>query len=182
MKKANACISLVTVFLLIVHVLYQAFAFLFFFHNPVISAVFGYSLAACMVAHAVLSVICVVFFHDSKKITYAKLNSKTLLQRISAGAIVLLLAPHITLFSLLSKVGGKGPFAILIYSLDVLFYLAIFTHVPISFPKALITLGLLSDPKKLKGIEIFMYVLCTILFFGMSVLTVYTLSKLFSMQ
>ena len=50
-KKANACLALITILILVLHAAYQMFSYVAFVYNPVLSAAFGFSLMAAMLLH-----------------------------------------------------------------------------------------------------------------------------------
>ena len=177
-KKWNARLSLLTFALLLIHEGYQLYAYLTFYYNPTLSMLSGYAAAGCFVLHGILSAICVFALHDSKTIVYKKLNIRTLLQRISAVMIILLLPIHIFSFSLLqSSVGGIG--YILVEAVQIIYYGVLSCHIALSFSNALITLGRLSDMKKKRIIDIVVLVICTLLFIAVSVIITMTHTKIF---
>ena len=177
-KKLNARMSLLTFALLLIHEGYQLYAYITFYYNPTLSAISGYAAAGCFVLHGILSAICVFFLHDSKTIAYKRMNIRTLLQRISAVMIILLLPFHIFSFSLLqSSVGGIG--YILIEAVQITYYAALSGHIALSFSNALITLGWLEDMKKKRVIDIIVIVICTLLFIAVSVIITTTHTKIF---
>ena len=176
-KKWNARLSLLTTALLLIHEGYQLCAYLTFYYNPTLSAISDCSAAGCFVLHGILSAICVFALHDAKAIAYKKLNIRTLLQRISAVMIILLLPIHIFSFSLLqSSAGGLG--YILIEAAQIIFYAALSCHIAMSFSGALITLGRLSDIKKKRVIDAVVLVICALLFLAVSVIITTTHTKI----
>lgn len=168
-KKWNARLSLLTIVLLLIHEGYQLYAYTTMYYNPILSKVTGYALAAALGLHVILSIVSVFVLHDAKKVTYKKLNIKTVIQRVSAVLIVLLLPIHILSFDLLqSSVGGIG--YILTEIAQILFYAALFCHIATSFSNAFITLGTLTDMRKKRIIDIVVAVICAILFLAASVI------------
>ena len=169
LKKWNAALSILTIFLLLIHEGYQLFAYITFYYNPTLSAVTGYAVIGCLGLHAILSAICVFTLHDSKVIVYKKLNLRTVIQRISAVLIVLLLPFHVLSFSLLQKsAGGVG--YVLTEVVQIVFYASLMGHIALSFGNSLVTLGSLSDIKKKRILDLCMLVVCTILFITASVI------------
>jgi len=167
-KKWNAALSIITLFLLLIHEGYQLFAYITFYYNPTLSAATGYAVTGCFALHAILSAICVFALHDSKVIVYKKLNPRTVLQRVSAVLIVLLLPLHILSFSLLQKSAGGAGY-ILIEAVQIVFYAALMGHIALSFGNALVTMGLLSDIKKKRILDCCILVVCAMLFIVVSV-------------
>ena len=157
-KKTNAKLSLITIFLLAVHSIYQIVSYIIFYYNPLLSKLFGYSVAAVILLHIILSVISVFALHDSKTVSYSKLNARILTQRISAVIMCILLPIHICLFDLLKKTAGTTLYALL-EATQVLFFASLFLHISISFSNALVTLGILEDMKKKKIIDVLVSVI-----------------------
>ena len=73
-KKWNARLSLFTMALLLIHELYQLYAYISFYYNPVLSKAFGYAVASGFVLHGILSAVCIFALHDAKTVAYKKLN------------------------------------------------------------------------------------------------------------
>ena len=176
-KKWNARLSLLTLLLLLIHAAYQLYAYITFYYNPTLSKAFGYAVAGCFVLHGILAAICVFALHDSKKIAYKKLNRRTLIQRISAALILLLLPLHIFSFSLLnSSAGGIG--YVLVELAQILFFAALLCHSALSFSNALVTLGWLSDIKKKRIIDAVALVIAVLLFIAVSIIIPMTHTKI----
>ena len=174
-KKWNARLSFLTLLLLLIHEGYQLYAYITFYYNPVLSKVTGFATAGCFALHAILSMIIVFVMHDSKSVAYKKLNIRTVMQRISAVLILVLLPLHIFSFSLLKRsvgsvgyVGGVG--YVLVEAAQIIFYAMLSCHVALSFSNALVTLGRLSDIKKKRVIDVVVCVICLLLFIAASVI------------
>lgn len=164
-KKINAGFGLAAVVLLLVHVAYSISAYLLFLYNPLITKVLGYSFAVIVVAHILLSVINVYGKHDTASVRYyPKANIGTILQRTSGLLILLILPIHIKTGSWIMghQVGRAGLSALLVA--EVVFWAMVMTHVAISLPRALITLGWLATEKGKKRLDIVMQILCAALF------------------
>lgn len=177
-KKWNAGLSLLTILLLLLHEGYQLYAYTTFYYNPTLSKVSGYAVAGCFVLHAILSIIGVAVLHDAKAVAYKRLNLRTVLQRVSAVMLLLLLPLHIFSFSLLrSSAGGFG--YVLVEAAQVVFFATLFCHVGLSFSNALITLGWLSSIRKKRIIDIVVLVICVIMLITVSVIITSTHTKIF---
>ena len=173
LKKWNARLSILTTVFLFIHTGYKTVTYLIFYYNPMMAYILGYPLAVLIVLHAILSGVCVFALHDSKSVTYAKLNARTLIQRISAVTALLLTPLHIFSFGLLQNSAGSF-FYHMLEICGVLFFGSIFCHVCVSFSNAFITLGLLQDMKKKKMIDMIMYIICTLAFISVSIIIVKT--------
>lgn len=168
-KKWNARLSLLTLALLLIHEGYQLYAYITFYYHPTLSAIFGYAVAGCCVLHGILSAICVFALHDSKTVAYKKLNIRTVLQRISAVMILLLLPLHIFSFKLL-QAGVGSVWYIAVEAIQIIYYASLSCHIALSFSNAFITLGRLSDIKKKRIIDVVVLVICALLFVAVSVI------------
>lgn len=176
-KKLNARLSLLTIFFLLIHEGYQLYAFITFYYNPALSMASGISVAVCLVLHVILSVISVISLHDSKTVVYKRLNIRTVIQRISGVLLLVLLPLHIFTMPLLKlSVGGAG--YVLTEAVGIIFYAAVSCHAALSFSNALITLGLLSDIKKKRVIDIVALVFFALLFIAASVIITTTHTKI----
>ena len=177
-KKLNAWLALITATLLLIHEAYQLFAFILFYYNPVMTKILGYSLAFVFVLHCILSAYGFFVLHDSKSVAYKKINIKTVLQRISGMAMILLLPLHICSFILLQKNAGTSIFYLILAS-QVLFYAAINCHVAVSFSNAFITLGYLEDMDKKRRIDRVAWIISALLFITTSVVVISGYTKMF---
>ena len=179
-KKWNARLSLFTMALLLIHELYQLYAYISFYYNPVLSKAFGYAVASGFVLHGILSAICIFALHDAKTVAYKKLNFKTVLQRVSAVIILLLLPLHILSFSLLQSSVGSFVYVI-VESAQVVFYAALSCHVGLSFSNALVTLGRLEDKGKKRAIDRIVLIFWVMLALMMSIVITTTHAKIFQL-
>lgn len=178
-KKVNAAVSLFSCLGLTAHVLYNAVAYIIFYYNPVLSKVMGFGVMGLICIHAVLSIIIVASSHDTSAIRYKSLNMRTLMQRVTAVMMLVLLPLHIFNFNLISKSGGGVVFWLL-ESVQILFYSAVMYHIALSFSNALVTLGLLENMRKKKVIDTVLLVIATIVVIAMSIIVITTQSKMVS--
>ena len=177
-KKANACIALILSALLVIHAGYECISFILMYYGPVISKVTGYMTAAAAAVHAVLSVTGLFILHDSKSVMYIRPNIRTVIQRISALVMALLLPVHIFSFDILGMTAGGAGY-VLTEASQVLFYAAMFTHIAPSLGRSLITLGKIETETALKKTDKIMAVICLILFIVVNYITLSTHLKLF---
>ncbi len=166
-KKINAVLSLLTTAAVFIHVGYTAYAYLTFYYNPLLKNLTSkpFMIFACL--HAVCGMAIVFFSSDGTALDrYPKLNVGTVLQRATAILILPLLLLHINVFGLLKNCAESGtwfPFVLLMISQPV-FYGTVFTHVAVSFSRALVTLGALSSPEKKKAVDRTVYIVCGVFF------------------
>ena len=178
LKKTNAYLSIIIMILLVVHTAYESISFCLMYYNPLLSKITGYLTAGTVSAHAVISVICLFVLNDNKSIKYIKLNLRTVIQRICAIIMVVLLPVHIFAFDLLGiSIGGYG--YIMTEAAQVLFYAAVFTHIAVSFEKSMITLGKLEKEATRKRLNMSVAVLCLFLFIVTGMITITTHFKMF---
>ena len=178
LKKTNAYLSIIIMGLLVVHAGYESVSFVLMYYNPLLSKITGYLTAGTVTAHAVISMICLFVLHDNKSINYIKLNLRTVIQRICAIIMVVLLPVHIFAFDLLGiSIGGYG--YIMTEAAQVLFYAAVFTHIAVSFEKSLITLGRLEKEATRERLNMLVAVVCLLLFIITGVITITTHYKIF---
>ena len=167
LKKCNAIISLLTILGMLVHVGYNAFAYLTFYYNPVLKTVTALPFMICTLIHAVLGMLSVFLQGDGTRLnTYAKQNVETVLQRVSAAFIFPMLFLHLKTFELLKNAATIGNWVgwWLLVVVEAVFFGTIFTHVAVSFSRALITLGWLTSYERKKILDRVVYVLCAIFF------------------
>ena len=179
-KKNNAILSLFTCLMLLIHVVYQAVTHLLFFYYPMVSKILGYAVLIPAVLHGVMSVISVLFLHDSRKIMYKKANVRTYIQRICAVIIVVLLPAHLYSYAIHDITAGSALFYV-VASIQIIFYGAIITHVAVSVSKALITLGMIANMDKMHMIDRTLFALCAVLFVAVSIIVTGAKMTLFGM-
>lgn len=182
LKKCNAILSLLAVLLLLVHLVYSCFEYLTFYYNPLLTKLLAipFMVVACL--HAVCGMGIVFLQSDGTRMDlYPKLNARTVLQRISAALIFPLLILHINTFDLLqaSAEAGHTVFTLLLMLAGPVFFAAAITHVSTSFSRALITLGLLTSPKKQKTLDTAVYIVGAVAFLAASFAVVRTQAIMF---
>ncbi|MCR4963946.1 MAG: hypothetical protein K6B40_08780 [Firmicutes bacterium] len=167
LKKINAVLSLLAVLTLLIHIGYSAFAYFTFYYNPALKTLTSLPFIVVVCLHAICGMCAVFLQSDGARLdVYRKQNMGTFLQRVSAALIFPLLIVHLKTFTLLqsSAAGGQWGMFGLLLCLQVAFYLIVFVHVAVSFSKAWITLGLLTDRDKQKRLDRLAYILCAVLF------------------
>ncbi len=113
--------------------------------------------AVVCVIHVCISLYIVFFKHDGTNIGgYGKLNQRTIVQRASGILILLLVHPHVQLFSSFIYEGLpiSVPRKILVFVVEMLFFGAIYTHIECSFSRSFISLGLIRSEKTEHRIDI----------------------------
>ena len=163
MKKINAILTLLSIAALVIHAGYQTVSYAVLYYNPVISKVLGFMIVIPVVCHILLSVISVLILHDSKTVSYCRRNAAILVQRICAVLLLCLFPVHTHTFELF-QAHPDGFIFILIKVAEVLFYVALFAHISVSFSRALITLGKLKTIESKKRLDHIVWCVCGVLF------------------
>ena len=139
LRKMNAVLSLIVTVLLMEHAIFYS---VWMLTRGGIAKTGGPTpllLVVLMVLHAVLSLLMAVLAHKGTEKhthkTYVKLNVKTMIQRMSGLAMLLLLALHI--------IGANNHFQPKFFHAVAhpLFFAAVLAHTAVSGSKAFITLG-----------------------------------------
>ena len=181
-KKINAVLGLVLTTVFLIHIIYEIFAFLTFYYNPATTKAIAYSTMCIAILHILFSAFIIFISHDKGMgMKYLRLNIRTLLQRISAIAIAVIMVLHINTFSILKESSAKNMFlfaAVII--LQVLFYAVVLFHISVSLSNALITLGILSSDRFRKRLDVIVSTVCILLFIAASVIVVRTQLIMFS--
>ena len=86
---------------------------------------------------------------------YPRKNRQIIVQRISAAFVFPLLLIHLKTFALLKDLSESKnlPVFVLVILIQIMFYAVVISHASVSFPRALITLGILASGEKLKTVE-----------------------------
>ena len=167
LKKINAAVSLLTIAAIFIHVGYVAFSYLTFGIDPKLKIITSRPLMTLACLHAILA-MCIVFFSsDGTKLDkYAKLNVETVLQRATAMLILPFLVLHINAFDLLKSCAESGKWFgfVLLMIFQPVFYATLFTHVGVSFSRALVTLGRLSSLESKKKVDLVIRIICAVFF------------------
>jgi len=181
-KKVNAVLGLTIIVLFLIHILYEIYAYLTFYYNPVLTKLIAYSALAVTGFHVLCSIYTVSVSHDKGRgMKYPALNIRTLLQRISAVMIVVLMIIHMNTFSILSKTSetNRAVF-ILVLIIQIVFFASVLLHVAVSVTNALITLGLITSDKVRKTLDIIIWIVCALIFIAASVVIVRTQLAMFA--
>jgi hypothetical protein len=163
LRKINSVFSLITTVLLLGHAISIASWML---SRGRIIPFGGHTLPKVLiwafVAHALVSIILMISAIVDKKTNgskgkmYPKMNSKTIVQRISGILLIL--------FTFLHVAGAKGiivppPFVHAV--IPVVFFLMVMCHIAVSFSKAFITLGI-GNAKFIECADIGIKVICAV--------------------
>lgn len=166
LKKTNAVLGLLSSIAVVVHMVYNCFSYFTFYYNPALKLATSVPLMVLVCAHAICGMCSVFLLGDGTRLDlYPQKNRKTIIQRISAALIFPLLIVHLKTFEAMRSCSESGiwiGFAMLLV-LQLLFYVVITVHTSISFSKACITLGLLTDEKKVRMTDRIIWCIMTVL-------------------
>lgn len=163
-KKANAIISLLCCLSLLGHFTTMTYSMLTGWYDYAICKNLAHLTAICVSIHVVLVFIIFFFLHDgSGSMRYAKDNIRTIAQRFSGLLIIILLHAHVKDYRFIM---ASAPFPMMerirICIMEMLFFIAVFIHVSTSFSRIFISLGIVSDVKKIKAIDMSATVFCLV--------------------
>ena len=174
LKRTNAVLGLLTIILLFIHTGFNVFCYMTMFYDPVLKNVFSLPLIVVFCLHAVLGISLVFMSSDgTSPVLYPGYNKYTIAQRISAALLFPVLLIHLRTFAYMSTCAEAGiaSVIVLLIMVEILFFGTVFTHISVSFSRALITLGLLSSREKQRRIDKAMITICAV-FFVVSVIAV----------
>lgn len=174
-KKINAVLGMATVAALLFHVVYQVISYQLFYYNPIVSKTTSHIISCLVILHVICSTVILIKSHDKGNgIKYAYLNVRTIIQRVTAVAMLILIGVHASIFNLLPK--SLVPILII----QILFFGCVFLHVGVSASNALITFGKIESSKARKKADIIIYVICALLFIAASIVITKTQFILFA--
>ena len=151
---------------------YNFTAYLLFFYNPVLKLLTAMPFIILVCAHAVCGMLSDFLMGDGTRLDlYQKKNIKTIIQRVTAALIFPLLIIHLKTFELLSQNAEKGNWWLFwsVIAVQILFYAVVCIHTSLSFSKACITLGMISDEKKLYVLDRIVWNIYGFVFLAVSV-------------
>ena len=158
LKKINAVIALLSAVLLALHNILNARMMLLgrVDESPV---GLSYALIGLLLVHVLISLSFSVFRNEGNKKIYPNVSIPTLLQRITALAMI-----PLTAFHAFFRVGqfGEGLIPVLIAHFFIM--LLAYIHIPLSVPNALATLGIIDSSKQHAAVRNICWVVCALLF------------------
>lgn len=165
-KKINSVLSIFTIVVIVMHIAFSCRTLLTGWYSKEISYVLPMLLYVTVGVHAMLSMYIVFLVHDESSVTkYKKQNISTVIQRLSAILMLVMLHPHISIFSQFKPGATFEPsMAIPTILVESVFYIAVLSHIALSIPKCVVSLGLLHSEESLKIVKIISNIVCTIIF------------------
>ena len=170
-KKVNAVCGLAIIVTVLVHIGCEVYTAVTLSVNNFLLKMTAHTTLSLAVLHAILSGIAVFFLRDrGKGMLYPGLNIRTIIQRVSAVLMIVLLIMHPSTMELLSSyAGSNGVMFTAVLIIQILFFAVVLLHVAVSAGNALITLGLVSTEKARRNIDIAVWVICAVVFVAASV-------------
>lgn len=155
MKKVNACITWILILLFYSHLLVMSYSLATGWYDYNICKTLARATGVVISIHAILSIIVVLFLHDGVRVGYyAKRNTKTIIQRVTAIIILIFVHLHVKAFRFIVQGTHLSTTdKIFILVTEFIFFGANFLHLTVSFSKSLITMGLLRSDDKEKLIN-----------------------------
>lgn len=99
LKKTNAVLGLMIIAAVICHAGTMTFSLITFWYDFAICKFFAHAAVTFMILHALMS-ICLFFFqHDGSDMRYSRQNMRTLLQRITAVVMIVLIHFHTSAYA-----------------------------------------------------------------------------------
>lgn len=162
LKKFNAILGLAIIAAVLCHAGTMTYSLITFWYDLTICKFFAHLSVALMIAH-ILTSICIFFFlHDGSSLRYSRMNKRTIIQRVTAVLMIILIHFHITAYSHMATGEALSQSQAIISCLtECLYIISVFLHTSVSFSKAFTTLGLISSSKAAKRLDIAAFTVCT---------------------
>lgn len=166
MKKINAVLGWLAMIVLLAHLGTMTYSFLTGWYDLGICKTLARVTAAIVCGHAVVSLVIVMILHDRKGLGgYPRLNARTYVQRVSAIAILVLLVAHVHSYGFIASDQPLDVFAkAFVVLTELLFFAAISAHLAVSFPKSLVTWGLIRQDRTEARLNRASAIVCALLF------------------
>lgn len=158
LKKINAVIALLAAFLLALHNTLNARMMLLgrVDDSP---ALLAYVLIGLFGAHMLICLFMLFFQSEGGKVKYTNVGKAWLVQRITAVAMI-----PLVLFHGFVRAGQFGIGLIPILIVHFFIMLLAYTHIPLSVPNALVTLGIIDNMKQHAAVRRICWIVCAMLF------------------
>lgn len=171
LKKINTIIALIIVFTLLGHIVTTMIFLLNGFRIELLNNIFARTTYALFLLHILISIY-VLFKHDAKPITvkYPKESKRVWIQRASGVVMIILLHAHISQMVMVLKQipiedAGKIKFCVI----NIMFFAAIFVHIAVSFSRAFISLGIMTEIETIEKTDRLVRILSLLAFIAMTV-------------
>ena len=108
-KRINAVLGLSIIAAFLIHVGYEVYSYITFYYNPVVTKVIAYTALGLVALHVICSIISVAGHDKGNGLKYPGMNMRTVLQRASAGFMLVFIIFHMNTFDMLSSNAGNRP-------------------------------------------------------------------------
>ena len=171
LKKFNAVCSWILTAVLLAHVTVSVVFMLTGLYDLQLMIILSRTIAVVCTAHILVSLAVVFILRDradksrykgQKRKKYKSLNLRTLVQRASGLCILILLYPHIKLFT--SFIYEFKPLAvgnkIIVFIVESLFFIMVFLHLAVSFSRSFISMGMIRTDAAEKRLDRTAFAVC----------------------
>ena len=160
LKKFNAVVGLLIVLSLCGHAGTMGYSLWTGWYNYPVCKMLAKITVFLAATHVVVTLIEFFFFHDGSGFQYKKYNRATILQRVTAITMLVLLHVHIKAYAhvVTGAVLTTAQTAFFCMT-ELLFFASALTHAAVSVSKAVTTLGLASSPRTIAVIDRIGYVI-----------------------
>lgn len=165
MKKINSVISLLIILTITGHIVTTMVYLLTGFRIEILSNIFARGTYGLVLGHILLSVGMLIFKHDAKPVPgkYTRLTLRVWIQRGSGLFMLILLHAHISqMVKVLNAKPIDEPGKVVFLLINILFFATIFTHVAVSFSRAFVSLGIITDDQIINKIDVATYIVCAV--------------------
>ena len=161
LKKFNAVIGLLIVLSLCGHAGTMGYSIWTGWYSYVICKMLARMTVSLVAVHVIVTLVEFFFFHDGSDFTYQKYNRSTILQRVSALAMLVLIHIHTKAYAHMATGAVLTTEQAIFFCVEeIVFFACVLTHVAVSVSKGVITLGLVSSSKAVSVIDKICYVVC----------------------
>jgi len=152
-KKIFTILSMFTMDALILHLISLSIGMLINNLNYFLLSITSRIVSVFFLVHMIMGIVKLLRI-ENKSISYLKYNYKTLIQRISAFLMIIFLILHIILAKPLENINSlEIGQRILVFFIEEIFFIVVLTHIYISVPKAMLSLGNIENEDSVKKQE-----------------------------
>ncbi len=154
LKKINAIAALAILVCVLIHATMATYSMLTNWYNYVLMKTTSQITLYAFLVHALCGIITLLRSGGHGLVPYPGMNRKTLLQRIAAVLMLVLIYPHTITFSFMATEQIPSPgMRLLLVVISLVWFASMFTHVSVSFSKAFVTLGLVSEERTVERLD-----------------------------
>ena len=162
LKKCNAILGLAIIAAVLFHAGTMTYSLLTSWYSLAVCKALAHTAVSLLFVHILIS-LCIFFFsHDGSSLRYPRMNSRAVIQRVTALLMIVLVHLQIGAYSHMAT--GETltrSQAVVTCLTECLYLISVFLHISVSFSKAFITLGLAGSSKTARRLDIAAYTVCT---------------------